>query len=470
MVEYKLSENIDASKIFLKDYSSLNNRFDATFYSENTDYVNCQKLSKIAKVKGGKRIPLGFEYASNETNNLYLRVANMDEENDFQFSDFKFIDDTLYSILNRYEVYENQLIISIAGTIGKVKVLNKIPPNKRIILTENCAKIEIKNKTEVDAEYLKLVMQTAFVQKQIRLSYIQTTIPKLGLDKILGIYVPVIPSIEKQIEIVAIYNQAYVNKQQKEAEAQALLDSIDGYLLTELGITLPEQDNSLEERIFKYSYSKLSGSRIDPNYNSKIEYLLKQKSHYSFEYLKKLILSNPQYGANEEAKDIEQDSDTRYLRITDIDDLGYIKTEGAKTANKIEYKYLLNKDDVLFARSGSVGKCYIHKHSEVPMIFAGYLIRFVVDATKILPDYLFYYCNSAIYKFWVGAIYRPAVQSNINAEEYKSLPVPLPPLEKQQEIANHIESIRNKAKQLQEEAKAILENAKQEVEKMILGE
>ena len=39
-------------------------------------------------------------------------------------------------------------------------------------------------------------------------------------------------------------------KQQKEQQAQTLLDSIDAYLLTELGITLPEQDNRLEKRIF----------------------------------------------------------------------------------------------------------------------------------------------------------------------------------------------------------------------------
>jgi hypothetical protein len=33
---------------------------------------------------------------------------------------------------------------------------------------------------------------------------------------------------------------AYLEKRQKEAEAKAMLASIDGYLLAELGITLPE--------------------------------------------------------------------------------------------------------------------------------------------------------------------------------------------------------------------------------------
>ena len=42
-------------------------------------------------------------------------------------------------------------------------------------------------------------------------------------------------------------------------------------------------------------------------------------------------------------------------------------------------------------------------------------------------------------------------------------------LVKQQEIVDHISSIRQQAKALQEEGKAILEQAKKEVEQMILG-
>ena len=98
------------------------------------------------------------------------------------------------------------------------------------------------------------------------------------------------------------------------------------------------------------------------------------------------------------------------------------------------------------------------------------MIRFVLNEEKINPDYLFFYCNSSIYRYWVSAIERPAVQSNINSEEYKSLKIPLPPIEKQNEIAKHIQTIRDNAKQLQNEAKQALEDAKIKVEKLILGE
>jgi restriction endonuclease S subunit len=48
--------------------------------------------------------------------------------------------------------------------------------------------------------------------------------------------------------------------------------------------------------------------------------------------------------------------------------------------------------------------------------------------------------------------------------------IPLPPLDKQTEIADNIKTIRNQAKQLQKEEQADLEQAKKEVEAIILGE
>jgi restriction endonuclease S subunit len=182
------------------------------------------------------------------------------------------------------------------------------------------------------------------------------------------------------------------------------------------------------------------------------------------------MIGSAQYGANETAQEYKSNDDVRYIRITDIDEIGILKENNMKTANNVLEQYILNYNDILFARSGSVGRCYIHKNIENKAIFAGYLIRFILDEKKVNLDYFFYYCHSSIYKYWVSAIERPAVQSNINSEEYKSLKIPLPPIEKQNEIAEYIQNIRDNVKQLTLEAKQDLENAKIEVEKMILGQ
>jgi type I restriction enzyme S subunit len=60
-------------------------------------------------------------------------------------------------------------------------------------------------------------------------------------------------------------------------------------------------------------------------------------------------------------------------------------------------------------------------------------------------------------------------QSGVNTEMLRNIKIPLPPLEKQTEIADHISALRFQAKQLQQEAQAELERAKIEVERMILG-
>ena len=216
--------------------------------------------------------------------------------------------------------------------------------------------------------------------------------------------------------------------------------------------------------------SDVSCGRFDPDYKIKIDNINSLMWKYDLVELKHLMIGSAQYGANETAQEYKKDDDIRYIRITDIDEMGTLKQDNIKTADKIESQYILNYNDILFARSGSVGRCYIHKDIEKKAIFAGYLIRFILDAKKINLDYFFYYCHSSIYKYWVSAIERPAVQSNINSEEYKSLKVPLPPIERQNEIAGHIQNIRDKANQLKNEAVQDLENAKDEVKQMILGQ
>lgn len=58
---------------------------------------------------------------------------------------------------------------------------------------------------------------------------------------------------------------------------------------------------------------------------------------------------------------------------------------------------------------------------------------------------------------------------NLIMQEYFDQTVVIPPLQKQQEIVDHIMAIRQQAKALQEEGKAILEQAKRKVEELIIG-
>ena len=63
-----------------------------------------------------------------------------------------------------------------------------------------------------------------------------------------------------------------------------------------------------------------------------------------------------------------------------------------------------------------------------------------------------------------------AGQQRVPASYLENFDIPMPPKEKQMEIAHHVYQLRQKAKTLEEEGKYVLEEAKQEVERMILSE
>lgn len=221
---------------------------------------------------------------------------------------------------------------------------------------------------------------------------------------------------------------------------------------------MTETIQNTNSKFFFINRSELS-ERYDPDM---VLYNRKAKSYnYPTIRLKKLLLKNPQYGANESGIERKSYNEPRYIRITDINEFGLLKDNIGVTAEKIEEKYFLNNNDILFARSGAtVGKAYIHRKEnfDFECFFAGYMIRFVVDDSKILPDYLFTYTQLNIYKDWVNAIQRAAGQPNINAEEYKSLLIALPPINIQQQIVEKINNAYNQKQQKETQAQELIKS------------
>ncbi len=210
-------------------------------------------------------------------------------------------------------------------------------------------------------------------------------------------------------------------------------------------------------KVFIVQRSEIEG-RLDPKmalYNRKV-----QNSLYPKVKLKDVLACKPQYGASEPGIPRSSIKEPRYIRITDIDENGLIShNELGATAKNIEDKYILGENDILIARSGAtVGKAYIHKYVPYKCFFAGYLIRFIIDTNKALPEYIFSYTQLNAYKEWVNAVQRPSGQPNINSEEYQSLEIPLPSIEKQQVIVDLIKSAYLRKKQKEYEAQQLLDS------------
>lgn len=209
---------------------------------------------------------------------------------------------------------------------------------------------------------------------------------------------------------------------------------------------------------FTVSSNEIEG-RLDPYYVKSISNIRNIKTNYPVVKLNSLLKEPPQYGANEAATNGNPKTDVRYVRITDIDEFGNLKNDVWKTATYVDEKYLLNDKDILFARSGATaGKTFIYDENIGKAIFAGYLIRFRIDETKANPSFVFYYTQLKRYSDWLKLIQRPSGQPNINAEEFKSFEIPLPPLSIQNQIVNIMQSAYEQKKQKEAETHRLLDS------------
>ena len=149
-----------------------------------------------------------------------------------------------------------------------------------------------------------------------------------------------------------------------------------------------------------------------------------------------LSVGTPKYGASVPAIS-RDDSLPRYIRITDLDDEGYLKgKEWASITEEDAKSYFLYEGDLLFARTGAtVGKTYLYNKRDGRCAFAGYLIKFPLNQNLVDPDFLFYYTHSKNYWRWLRSTQTEGVQPNVNAEQYSYMPVLTPPMQEQKKIA-----------------------------------
>ncbi|CAM8670421.1 HsdS Restriction endonuclease S subunits [Comamonadaceae bacterium] len=156
-----------------------------------------------------------------------------------------------------------------------------------------------------------------------------------------------------------------------------------------------------------------------------------------------LLREPPTYGANASAEPF-QDGGIRYIRITDITEDSKLKSSGKKSLpTDVGEKYILSDGDILLARSGSVGRSLVYRSTHGLAAFAGYLLRFRLGE-RASVDFVSQYLHSDAYWTWVNGAAKIGAQPNINAEQYKSLPIPIPPLQEQKDISAILTAVNDK--------------------------
>ena len=162
-----------------------------------------------------------------------------------------------------------------------------------------------------------------------------------------------------------------------------------------------------------------------------------EESKYEWVTLGQIILGKPQYGSG--ARKIPYDGEVRYVRITDLTDNGELKRDDPVSPSVIEPDRFLSPGDLLIARSGSVGRTYLHGNEHGTHQYAGYLIRFRIDPARAVPQYVCLITKSEAWREWIVSNSKTGTLKNINARQYSSFRFPLPSLDVQQEIVAEIE-------------------------------
>ena len=147
-----------------------------------------------------------------------------------------------------------------------------------------------------------------------------------------------------------------------------------------------------------------------------------------------------QYGYNAPA---EETGDIRMVRISDIQDGEVLwATVPFCHINKSEIDtYLLQKDDILFARTGgTVGKSFLVNDVPYPSIYAGYLIR-TRYSNMLSAQYMKYFMECELYweQLRNGTI--ATAQPNCNGKTLAKMILPIPPYNEQIRITDKLNQV-----------------------------
>ncbi|MBQ6204895.1 MAG: restriction endonuclease subunit S [Prevotella sp.] len=474
-MSYQVPQHISKNKIFIVNRSEIEGRLDPkmALYNRKVQNWSYPKV-RLKDLLLGKPQYGAAESGITRTDiksPRYIRITDIDEYGLISHND---LGATANTIEDQYILHKNDLLIARSGaTVGKAYIHKDCPYT--CFFAGYLIRFVINPQIALP-DYVFAFTQTNTYKEWVSAVQRPSGQPNINSEEYQSLEIP-LPPTNIQNEIVSIIQTAYSKKQEKESEAKKLLESIDTFILNEIGVSLPEYNTTLKDRTFIINRKSLD-SRWDPYYSQQYfrdAFAALESCKYPIVNLKKiakLITSGvtPKSGGDAYTKDKE--NGVPFVRSgnisiegeLDFDDLLYLNPEIHET---LMCSSQLQKNDILIAIVGATigqvgiypydGEANINQAIALVRLKDGYNVQFIKELIK-----------SSIGQLSLNRLKRPVARANINLEEISTIKVVLPPLDKQQEIAEHIADIRKKARALQEEGKDILEQAKREVERMIL--
>lgn len=458
--------------MFLISRGEIDGRLDPFFYipeilelEKKVRHISNQRLKNfIVSIASGATPSVKEEekfYSDAENGVPFIRVQNLSPTNELMLNDLRYINhETHKKYLNRSQIKEGYLLVKITG-VGRMAISSVVPVNFEGNINQHL--VVIKTKDSFTSEVLATFLNTDIAEKLASRRATGGTRPALDYGALKSM-----PIVFKP-EIVGIVKKAVTSKKQKETESAQLLASIDGYLLEALGITLPKPAE--KKTYFLTNLSNVSGGRFDPFYHL-VEFEqnneVVKNGIYPATQLKQIA---QKLVKGKLPKDNEKGGELKVIQINSINFDGHIDTSDLLTAQDIFTSEQRMKDnDVLVVITGAtIGKIAIWEKKESDNYFLGGDIVKFQCVKNANPHFIFGWLRCHNSQIEIKRNVTGTTNGHLSPSDIGNILIPLPPLEKQTEIADHISALRLQARQLQHEAQTELERAKIEVERLILG-
>ncbi|EQA3265616.1 restriction endonuclease subunit S [Campylobacter coli] len=363
-----------------------------------------KKFEEIANIKGGKRLPKGENLLDNNTKFTYIRVADFQDNGTINLQNIKFINENTYNVLKNYKIYDDNLYISIAGTIGKSGIIPK--ELNGAILTENAVKLEyIQN--NISNKFMYFFTLSNIFKTQIQTSTKIVAQPKLAITRLKQIQIP-LPPLKEQERIVGILDESF-----------AKIDE---------SIKILEQDLLNLDELMQSALQKAFNPLKD---NAKENYKLPQG--WEWKSLEE-ISENISAGGDKPKNCTESKTAKNQIPVY---------ANGVNNNGLVGYtdKATIIKPSLTISARGTIGFVCIRKEPYFPIVR---LISLIPCENILCLHYLYFCLNFFIAKGEGSSI------PQLTIPKFKSLQIPLPPLKEQEQIAKHLDFVFEKTKALKE--------------------
>lgn len=198
--------NDEPAEELLKRISTSDNRPYKKFEEDEVPFIipfnwKWERLAKISSIISKGTTPRGGKNAYCIEGINYLRVENISADGTINLEDINHISENEHlTFLKRSILQENDVIISIAGTLGKIGIIRKcdLPMNTN----QAIAFVRISNLSIINLKYLRYVLESVELQRLLLSQTKVTSIPNLTLEIINNCPIP-LPPIQEQNRIVS---------------------------------------------------------------------------------------------------------------------------------------------------------------------------------------------------------------------------------------------------------------------------